>query len=105
MRLATPNTATARHAHHYGRRELTAAAVADAGKLAHDLVVSRIHVIRELDLRDRAQPVHRHADGSRHDTAFRDGRIEHAMLAETLLQAFRATENSTEVADVLAHHH
>src|SRR5687767_10829668 len=97
MRLPAANAAATRHAHDHGRGELASASITNARELADDLVVRGIDVVRELDLRNRPQPVHRHADRRRDDAAFGDRRIEHAMLAELLLQAIRDPEDSTEI--------
>jgi hypothetical protein len=105
MGLAAADAAAARHAHHHGRRELPTAPIAQARQLAHDLVVSGIDIVRELDLGDRPQAIDRHADRRRDDAAFGNGRVEDAMLTEALLQAVSDAKHPTEIADVLAHDH
>ena len=58
------------------RDELAVGAVAQARRLRHDLVVGRIHVVGELDLDARPQPVGGHADGGADDARFVDRRVE-----------------------------
>ena len=102
MRLAAADAAAAGRAHRHRRVELAGAAIADARELAHDLVVGRIDVVGELDLGDGPQAVDRHADRRGDDAAFRDRRIEHAVLAVFALQPVGDAEHAAEVADVLA---
>src|SRR5688572_28322472 len=98
MRLPAADAAAARHAHRDGREEFPRAAVTQARKLAHDLVVSGIDIVRELNLRDRTQAVDPHAYGRGDDSAFGDRGIEHALSAVFLLQAFGDAEHAAEIA-------
>ena len=72
------------------------------GRLRHDLVVGRIHVVGELDLDARSQPERRHADRGSDDRRLVDRRVEASAFAESLLQTLRAPEHATERSDVLA---
>ena len=103
--LAAVDAAAAGHADRHRRDELVDRAVAQARRLGHDLVGSRIEVVGELDLAHRPQAVgahaHRHAD----DAALGDRRVEHARAAVLGLQAFGAAEHAAEIAHVLAEHH
>src|ERR1041385_8431781 len=105
MRLSAANSSATGSTYRDGRGEFAGAPVAQPGKLADDLVECGIDVIRELDLRDRFQPVYSHPDGRRDNTAFGDGSIEHTMLAILPLQAVRAAEDATEIANVFAEYH
>src|ERR1700688_1127510 len=105
MRLAAADAAAAGRTNGHRREELPGAAIADAREFAHDLIEARIDVIRELDLGDRAQAVHAHAEGGGNDPALGDGRVDDSMLAVLALQAFRGAEHTAEIADVLAHEH
>ncbi len=102
--LAAEDPAAGRHAHRDRRGEVAGRPVAQAGGLRHDLVVGRIHVVGELDLDARPQPVGRHADRDTDDAGLADRRVEAPFLAEPLLQSLRAAEHAAEVADVLAEH-
>jgi hypothetical protein len=105
VRLAAANTAAAWRTDRHRGAEGAAATIADTRQFADDLVVGRIDVIDELDLRDRAQAVQAHADGGRDDAAFGDRRVEHAMFAVLALQPIGGAKHAAEVADVLAHQH
>src|SRR5262249_47385177 len=87
-----------------GRRELAVGSIAQPRRLRHDLVVSRVHVVGELDLYAGPQSIGRHADGGADDAGLADRRVEAAARPEFLLQALRAAEHATEVADILAEH-
>ena len=102
--LPAEDAAAGRHADRERRGEVAGRAVAQARRLGHDLVVRRVHVVGELDLDARPQPVRRHADRGADDAGLVDRCVEAAVLAEALLQALRATEHAAEVADVLAEH-
>ena len=64
-----------------------------------------IRVLAELDLRDRHQTGERHADRSTNDAFLGEARIEHARLAELLLQAERGRVHPTFASDILTEHH
>ncbi len=103
VRLATANAAAAGRADHDRRGEIAGAAITDARELARDLVHRRVDVVGELDLGDRLQPVHGHADGRGHDAALGDRRIEHALIAVFSLQAIGDAEHATKIANVFSH--
>src|ERR1700738_3888855 len=105
MRLTAADPASAGSPNGHRCEELSGAAIADARQFADDLIEARIDVIRELNLGDRAQAVHAHADRSGHDAALGDGRVEDTMLAILALQPFRGAKPPAEIADVLAHEH
>src|ERR1700688_3774261 len=105
MRLTAANTAAARRPNGDRREKIAGTAVADAGQFAANLVKARIDVVRELNLGDRPQSIHAHADGARHDAALGNGCVEHTMLAILALQSFGGAEHAAEIADVLAHQH
>ena len=105
MRLPAANAAAGRRTDGHRGEELAGAAVAQPRELAHDLIEARVDVVGELNLGDRPQAVHGHADGGRDDAALRDRRIEHAILAVLALQPLGGAEHAAEIADVLAHEH
>src|SRR3546814_2080790 len=79
-------------------------AVTDAGGFGDDLIEAGVDVVGELDLRDGAKAVGRHADGGADDAALGDGRVEDAGLAIFLLKAGGGAEDAAEITDILAHH-
>src|ERR1700732_3834541 len=105
MRLTATDAAAAGCANRHWCEELSGAAIADARQFADDLIEARIDVVRELNLGDRAQAVHAHADRSGDDAALGDGRVDDPMLAVLALQPFRGAKHTAEIADVLAHEH
>src|SRR5439155_6660194 len=78
--------------------------VADARRLAHDLVEGRVDEVRELDLRDRYQPVQRGAYGDADDARLCQRGVQYACLAELAVQALGGQEHAALLADVLAQH-
>src|SRR5882672_7806103 len=98
MRLAPADAAAAGRANGYRCEKLAGAAIADARQFAADLIEARIDVVRELNLGDRAQPVHAHADRGGDDAALRDGGVDDAMLAVLALQPFRGAKHAAEIA-------
>src|SRR3984893_17777618 len=105
MRLAAADAASAGRTNSHRCEELPGAAIAEARQFADDLIEARIDVIRELNLGDRAQAVHAHADRGGDDAALGDGRVEDTMLAVLALPPFRGAKHAAEIADVLAHEH
>src|SRR5260370_41075956 len=75
MRLTAADPASAGSPNGHRCEELSGAAIADARQFADDLIEARIDVVRELNLGDRAQAVHAHADGGGDDAALGDGRV------------------------------
>src|SRR4029077_10770848 len=96
---------------------------ASAGRTAHDnrrggvpkvvalgdeigeLVEAASDEIDELHFADRAQAEIAHAASGADDGALADGRIDHALPAETLEQAFAGLESAAVDADVFADDH
>src|SRR5580693_737395 len=103
MCLTTADAAAAGCANGYGREELPGAAIADAREFAADLIEARVDVIGELNLCDRPQPVHAHADGGGDDAALGDGRIDDAVFAVFALQSLGGAKHPPEITDVLTH--
>ena len=105
VRLAAVDAAAAGHAHHQRGGELGAGAVAQPCCFGDQLVEGRVHVVGELDLDDRPQPVGAHAEGGADDPALGDRGVEHPMAAVLGLQPVGAAEHPAEVADVLTEDH
>ena len=78
--------------------------VAQARRFGNQLVQPRIDVVGKLDFRHRAQAIGPHPHCRADDPAFVDRGIEHAALAELLLQAGGGAEHPAEIADILAEH-
>src|SRR3984885_12900901 len=104
VRLPAINTAAAWHADHDWSREFPTRAIAQPRRFRHDLIVGRIDIVGELDLRDRPKPIGAHADRHGDDSGFVDRRVEAARLAIFSLQPVGATKDAAEIADVLAEH-
>jgi hypothetical protein len=75
----------------------------DLGQLADDLVVRRVDEAVELDLADRPVAADGQADRGPDDPGLGERGVEDAVLAEVLLQAVGDAEDTTQLADVLAH--
>ena len=105
MRLAAADAAPAGSANSHRCIEFPGAAIADARKLAHDLIETRVDVVRELNFGDGPQAVHAHADGRADDAALGNGSIDDAMLAVLALQSFRGAKHTAEITHVLTHDH
>ncbi len=105
MRLPAADAAAAGRANGHRCEELAGAAIADARQFAADLIEARIDVVRELNLGDRAQSVHAHADRGGDDAALGDGGVDDAVFAVLALQPFRGAKYAAEITDVLAHEH
>ena len=58
--------------------------------------------VRELELDDRALPHPRRSDRGADEALLRDGRVDHAVRSELLVQAGGDPERAAEDADVLA---
>ncbi len=104
VRLAAEDAAAVGRADDHRHRPFAGGAVAHLRDFADDLVVAGVDVVGELDLDQRLDAVGGHADRGRDDPAFADRRVERALLAEFLLQAFGDAEDAAEEADVLAEH-
>src|SRR5581483_12180165 len=90
-------------AQHDGALPLAVRAPADRGRLALDLLHGGPDVVEELDLRTRAQPPYRLADGSPDDVRLRQRCVEAAGDAERPLQAVRRTEHTSLALDLRDH--
>ncbi len=81
---------------------LAAGAVAVLGELGDDLVVGGEDEVAELDLGDGDEAVEGHADRRADDTAFGEGRVDDAVVAELVEEALGDAEDAADLADVLA---
>ncbi len=92
------------HPHHDRHLQLALAAEVQLGQLGHELVETGEDEPVELDLADRPEAADRQPDGGADDPGLGQWRVQHAVLAEVLLQAVGDPEDAAELADVLAHH-
>src|SRR5688500_9382352 len=100
--VAAADAAAVGRADDHGDLVLAAAAVADLRGLRHQLVEAGEDEVLELDLRDRAQAVRRHADGGADDERLVERRVEHARIAVLRPEAVGGAEDAAVLADVLA---
>src|SRR5882757_6337672 len=105
MGLAAADSAPAGRPNRHWRGKLAGRPIAQPGELTHHLVEGGIDVVGELDLRHRLESIDTHADGRGDNAAFRDGSVEHTMLAMFPLQAVGHAEDAAEVANILAQDH
>ena len=101
MVVASPDPPARRGANDHRRRELPRGAVPHLGHLRDDLVEGRVDEIRELDLGDRAQAVHRHSDRHPENPDLVQRRVDHPLRSEPAEQSFRRPEDPAVAADVL----
>jgi len=69
-----------------------------------ELVERGVDEPHELDLGDRFETVGGHPDRRADDARFREGSVDHPILAELLVQTLGGAEHAAVLADVLAHH-
>jgi hypothetical protein len=81
VRLTAEDATAEWRADRHRRGELSRRAIAHARCLRHELIEAGINIVGELDFRDRAQAICRHADRRADDAALVDGCVEHAALA------------------------
>ena len=102
MQLGGMDAAADRDADRERHGQTAAGAGPHAGRVRADLVVRRSEEALELDLRHRTEAAHRQPDRGADDAALREGRVDHAVRAEPLLQSFGDAEDAAVEADVLA---
>jgi hypothetical protein len=102
--LDRADPAAERHPDHHGHLDLALAAVVQLRDLGHDLVERREDEPVELDLAHRPETTHGETDGRADDARLGQRRVEHALLAEVLLEPVGDAEDAAELADVLPHH-
>jgi hypothetical protein len=98
------DVAPARRAHHDRDRRAAAVAIAQRGRLVDDLIEAARDEVGELHLGDRAVAAQRRADADADDRRLGDGRIDHAHLAELLVQSLGHAEGAAVRTDVLTQH-
>src|SRR5260221_5703721 len=101
---AAVDAAAIGRADHDRAAEVAVGAVADAGRLADDLVEGGVDEVGELDLGDRDGAVHGGPDGDADDARLGERRVEIPCLSETVVEALGGQEDATLAAHVLAQH-
>ena len=96
------DAAAVRRADHHRHAEPVVRAVAHPRRLGHDLVERRVDEVRELDLGDRPQAVHRGADRRADDHRLGQRRVDDPVVAELGPQPVGGEEHAALLADVLA---
>ena len=102
-RVADILAETSRHAHHDRRREPVGRAPPHGTDVV-ELLVRRIRVLPELDLRHGHQATHGHPDRSANDALLGQARVEDALRTEPLLQPFGHEVHATLATHILAEH-
>ena len=82
--------------------ERAVGSIAQARRLADDLVEGWKDEVGELDLRHRSQPVDGGPDGRAHDQRLAERRVHHAVAAELGEEPVGGQEDAALQADVLA---
>ncbi len=103
MVQAAANAAAVGGADDHRHGPIAVGAVAHLGRLADDLVESRVDKIGKLNFADGAHAVQGCADAHPHDGQFRQGGIDHALRAVFIKQAHSGAENAPAHAHILAH--
>ena len=85
--------------------EVAVRPVADPRGLRHQLIERRVDEVGELDLRDREQPVERHADRDPDDAGLCERRVDDPLLAELGHPPVGDPEHAAPRADVFAQEH
>ena len=78
-------------------------AVPEEGGLVDDLIEGGMDEIRKLHLGDRDEVVERHAQRQTDDRGLGQRRVDHAQLAELLVEPIGGQEDAPLGTDVLAH--
>ena len=99
---AAPEAAAVGSPEHHRAGPVAGGAVADLGRLADQVVRRGVDEVGELDLGDRSQPAHGEADRQAGDRELGHRRVDDAIAAEPLLEAFGGPEDASQPADVLA---
>ena len=102
--LDAANSAAVRNADDDRHLDVTARSVAQFREVARDLLERWIGEGVELNLHDRSQSVHRHADCRADDARLGQWCVEHPRLTEAPGQTVRHSEYATERAHILAIH-
>ena len=99
------HAASVRSPHHDGHVPVTVGPVANARRLADQLVEGGVDEVGELDLGNRQHAVHGHAKRDADDCRLGERRVDHAPLPELLQEVGGGAEDAAARSDVLAHHH
>jgi hypothetical protein len=106
-----------RHSNDNRRLERVGRAISQHRQLVANLHHRRPDVVEELDLDDRLQAAHRHADRTPDDVRLRERCIEHPVIPELPLQSVGGLEDTAlaghlvddvalaRIGDVLTEHH
>ena len=92
-----------RNADHHRRAEPPVRAPAQAAQVG-DLLVRRVGILAELDLRHRAQAAGRHADRPPDNALLVETSVKHARLAEAGLQPFADAMHPGKRAHIFTEH-
>ena len=92
------------NAQHHRIGELTVREKRQRGRLAPDLILGIVHIGKELDFRDRQQPIVRRANRQPQNCLLIEQRIDHPRRSKPLMQPRRAIINPALRAHILAAH-
>src|SRR5512139_682827 len=98
--LGGANAAAVGRAQNHRTAEPSLRAIAQPGRMVHQLIDAGIDESHKLDLADRPEALRSHTDAQATDQQFGERRIDHALRSETLLQADGGTEDTAIDPDV-----
>ena len=92
----------ARRADNHRHRRAAAVAIPEGRRLVDDLIEAAGDEVGKLHLGDRPVATERRADADAHDGRFGDRRVDHAHLAELVMEALRDAKSAAVGADIFA---
>ena len=99
---AAADVAAARRADNHRHRRAAAVPIPEGRRLIDDLIEAAGDEVGKLHLGDRPVTTERRADADAHDGRFGDRRVDHAHLAELVIEALGDAECAAVGADILA---
>ena len=104
MIQAAADVAAARRANDHRHRRAAAVPIPEGRRLIDDLIEAADDEVGELHLGDGPIATQRRADADADDGRFGDRRVDHAHLAELVVEALGDAERAAVGADILAQH-
>jgi hypothetical protein len=105
MMFRRVDTASVRNPDDEGARKSSSRPVSNPADMIDDLIDAGIQKAFKLNLRNRTNPVNRHAERHRHDPQLRQRRVHHPAFAEFLLQTVGNTKDAAFFSHVFTEDH